>query len=432
MTEIHTTINTFASAAGLLSIFPVSDRYEFTSKKVFRLKDWVPCACGKHMVHNGYNYARKKGFGKVRIGKQRCLACGAEHHEDKSFWKDLLTRWEETVMGLLMVLRDSHVGWAAISTIMNYILPCSKDKARYLFNRRIGRFEYPQENYLIVNYDEQHPKSGRTQKFRLSLLNYQTGIPIAEGLFDNKNDATIEAFLREHLDVDKELIIITDCDRRYPAILKRIWGSRVIHQKCLLHLNKLVVKEFGRNTTLQDEYNKYLILNIFYNRRKELKFLERKLKKQRKKHFASAKELWDWVKKQKRLFRDYVRKLENQRRRDGKNLPQRPLWKAQQLFDRLWQQQQLLPRAAQVRLQMIKEEWQALTAFYHIKGCPATNNTLENYYSTSLKTHRKKQLRTDQGIINHMKLSALKRAEGFAKPKQTLLEIFGLIKFLVT
>jgi len=432
MTEIHTTINTFANAVSLLSIFPASDRYEFTSKKVFRLKDWIPCACGKHMVHNGYNYARKKGFGKVRMGKQRCLRCGAEHQEDKSFWKGLLTKWEETVMSLLMVLRDSHVGWAAISTIMNFILPCSKDKARYLFNRRIELFEYPQQNYLIVNYDEQHPKRGRTQKFRLTLLNHETRIPLAEGLFDSKDETVIEAFLREHLDVDKEIVLITDCDRRYPAIFKRIWGNKVIHQKCLLHLNKLVVKEFGKNTTLEDEYNKYLILDIFYNRRKELKFLERKLKKQSRKHFASAKEQWDWVKKQKRLFRDYVRKLENQRRRDGKNLPQRPLWKAQQLFDRLWQQQQLFPRAAQARLQMIKEEWQALTAFYHIKGCPATNNALENYYSTSLKTHRKKQLRTDQGIINHMKLSALKRAEGFTKPKQTLLEIFGLIKLLVT
>ena len=36
------------------------------------------------MVHNGYNYARKKGFGKVRLGKQQC-ECGTVHNEDKSF-----------------------------------------------------------------------------------------------------------------------------------------------------------------------------------------------------------------------------------------------------------------------------------------------------------------------------------------------------------
>ena len=81
---------------------------------------------------------------------------------------------------------------------------------------------------------------------------------------------------------------------------------------------------------------------------------------------------------------------------------------------------------------MIKKNWNYFTAFYHIKGCPATNNAIENYYSTSLKTHRKKQLRTDKGIINHMKLAALKRVEGFSKPKNTLLEIYGLFKLIIS
>jgi coenzyme F420-reducing hydrogenase gamma subunit len=93
-------------------------------------------------------------------------------------------------------------------------------------------------------------------------------------------------------------------------------------------------------------------------------------------------------------------------------------------------QKLLLPKKARERLKMIKKNWNYFTAFYHIKGCPATNNKIENYYSTSLKTHRKKQLRTDKGIINHMKLSALKRTEDFSKPKKTLLEIYGLIKLI--
>jgi len=309
-------------------------------------------------------------------------------------------------------------------------MPCSKDKARYLFNNRIEQFEYPQENFLIVNYDEQHPKRGRTQKFRLTLLNYETGVPIAEGLFDNKDEETIEAFLREHLDAEKEIVLITDCDRRYPKIFKRIWGNKVIHQKCLLHLNKLVVKDFGKNTTLQNEYNKYLILNIFYNRKKELRFLERILRKQDKKSFENSKKKAEWVKKAKQKFRDYVRDLENARRRKGKNLTQRKLFKAKEIFEELWKQKRLFPKKSRKRLEMIKNNWDYFTAFYHIKGCPATNNKIENYYSTSLKTHRKKQLRTDRGIMNHMKLSALKRIEDFSNPEKTLLEIYGLIRLI--
>ena len=331
-----------------------------------------------------------------------------------------------------MTLRDSHVSWDVVSKIMGFLIPCSKGKAMYLFNDHIEQFEYPQDNFLIVNYDEQHPKKGRMQKFRLTLLNYKTRVPIAEGLFDNKNEETIEKFLREHLDVSKEIVIITDCDRRYPKIFKKIWGKKVIHQKCLLHLNKLVGKDFGKNMTLLNLYNKYLFLNIFYNRRKELKFLERLLKKQGKKIFFTSKERCEWVKKSRRKFYDYVRKLENKRRREKKNLPQRPLWKAKQLFEQLWHQKVLFPKKVQARLKMIKNNWRYLTAFYAVKDCPATNNAIENYYSTSLKTHRKKQLRTDQGLINHMKLAALKRVQNFSVPKKTLLEIYGLIKLIIT
>lgn len=430
MTEIHLNLNNFLDFEALLDIFPESSQYEFTSKKIFRRKMHVICGCGCQMTHNGFNFVRKKGFGKAKVGKQKCPKCGNTYAEDKGFWKNLLSKWVETTTSLILALRNSDVAWSKISELMNYIIPCSKDKARYLFNNKIEQFNYPQDNYLIVNYDEQHPKRGRTQKFRLTLLNYETKVPIAEGLFDNKDEETIEAFLREHLDTEKELVIITDCDRRYPKIFKRIWGNKVIHQKCLMHLNKLVVKDFGKNTTLLNEYNKYLLLNIFYNRKKEIKFLEKLIKKQDKKRFETAKEKRYWVKKTKHTFREYVKKLENARRRKGKNLTQRKLFKGKEIFEELWKQKALFPKKARERLKMIKKNWNYFTAFYHIKGCPATNNAIENYYSTSLKTHRKKQLRTDRGILNHMKLAALKRVEGFSKPKKTLLEIYGLIKLI--
>jgi len=313
---------------------------------------------------------------------------------------------------------------------MDFIQPCGKDKAHYLFNEQVEKFEYGQDNYLIVNYDEQHPKKGRTQKYRLTLLNYKTKNPIADELFDNKDKGTLEGFLRKHLDVDKELIVITDCDRRYPKIFKRIWGNKVIHQKCLLHLNKLVSNDFGKNLTLLNLYNKYSILNIFYNRNKELKFLKKKLKKLDEKIFFDKKRKQEWIKKTKQQFYDYVRKLEKERRRNKKNLTQRKLSQAKQIFDKIFREKGFFSKKVQERLKMIKKNWKYFTAFYHVDGCPATNNAIENYYSTSLKTDRKKQFRTDKGLKNHMKISAIKRIEGFAKPKKTLLAIFATIKLV--
>lgn len=430
MTEIHTTLNNFFGQKSLLELFPESNEYEFTNKKVFRRRYFIVCKCSNHMVHNGYDYARKKGFGKVRIGKQICLKCGETHSEDRSFWKSLLCRWERAIKSLIVILRDSNVAWEVISKIMDFILPCSKDKARMLFNENMDLFEYQQRKVAIIHYDEQHPKQGRNQKYRLTILDAETKAPVADELFDNKDEETISTFLTTHLDTDKEVVVVTDCDRRYPNIFKQLWGKKVIHQKCLLHLNKLVVRDFGKNTTLLNEYNKYLILDIFYNRKKELKFLDRLLKKQAKKNFTDANEKKEWLKKAKQRFRDYIKKLENERRREKKNLPQRRLCDAKRIFETLWHQQTLLPKKAKARLKMIKENWDYFTAFYHIKDCPATNNALENFYSTSLKTHRKKQLRSDKGILNHMKIAAMKRVEGFSQPKDTLLKIYGLFKLI--
>lgn len=60
--------------------------------------------------------------------------------------------------------------------------------------------------------------------------------------------------------------------------------------------------------------------------------------------------------------------------------------------------------------------------YEYVDGAPATNNSIENYYSTSLKTHRKKQFRTDIGINNQLQLSSMKRAGMFNEKKPTILE----------
>jgi hypothetical protein len=424
MTRINLTLNNFSDFEAFLPLFPASNDYIFTEKKVFKSTKYIFCSCGTKMVDNGFDFIRKKGFGKVKVGKKICQNCKIQHHEDKSFFKDLLSKWLKKIAIFATILRDNDVSWQGTSDIMNFIMPCSKDKMKYLFDKEIEQFEYEQDNFLIVNYDEQHPKKGRSQKYRLTLINYQTKNVIADQLFDNKEEKTIELFLRNNLDTTKKLVVITDCDRRYPKIFKSIWKNKLIHQKCLMHLNKLVSKDFGSKINLQNMYNKYLILNIFYNRERELNYLKTLLKK-------SSNQNFNWDEERKKFF-DFVRIGEKRRRRKGKNLVQRKLWKAKELFEICLNQINLFPKKAQERLIMIRKNWKYLTAFYKIKNCPATNNEVENFYSTSIKTHRKKQFRTDKGLINQMKIAAKKRKEGLIKPTETFLQLFYLIKFLVT
>ena len=84
----------------------------------------------------------------------------------------------------------------------------------------------------------------------------------------------------------------------------------------------------------------------------------------------------------------------------------------------------------QRRLEKIQKDWIHFTAFQRVDDAPATNNAIENYYSTSLKGQSKKQLRTDRGINLHMKLSSMKRFDMIGKPRITFLEaILKLIPF---
>jgi len=423
MTEIYLNLNNFNDFESLLALFPASNQYIFSENKVFKAKNHHICSCGTKMVYNGFDIIRKKGFGKVKVGKQLCQCCKKQHHEDKSFFKNLLAKWLKNITNFVTHLRGHEVSWEGISQTMNFLIPKSGEALRKLFNEDIEQFEYEQENYIIVNYDEQHPKSGRCQKYRLTLLNYQTGNIIADELFEDKSDITIELFLRNNLDTTRKLVIITDCDRRYPEIFKSIWGKNLVHQKCLLHLNKLICNDFAKNISLQDMYNKYLLLNIFYNRERELKYLERVLNRSKETDF-------NW-KSERQNFYNFVRKGEKRRRRKGKNLIQRKLWKAKELFDLYLSQIHLFPKNVKKRILMIKDNWKYFTAFYAVKGCPATNNAVENFYSCSLKTDRKKQFRTDLGILSQMKIAAKKRKEHFCNPKETLLEIYGKFRLII-
>lgn len=432
MTKIHTTIFNFSEAALLCQILPKSSEYEFTTDKVFRKREPPVCDCGNKCIHNGYNYARKKNLGKIKIGKYICPVCGAQLQEDKGFWKSILTEWQDTITDLFKVLRNSHTAYRRIADIMAFIVPCGKDRVYNLFNQAMDNYKYSvNESFIIIHYDEQHPKRGRNQKFRLTLLSKE-GKVIADELYDDKKRETIKGFLLEHLDPNKDIVIITDCDKGYPDLFKEIWGNRIRHQKCLLHLNKLVCKDFGRHTSLIDEYNKYLILNIFYDRSSELKKLKCLMEKMEKIEFKTNKEKWEAICKAKVEFWDFIKKRENRRRRKQKNLKQRTLKEAEENFAKILFQKRLFPKKLQKRIDMIKENWDSFTTFYHVEGCPATNNRMENFYSTSLKTHRKKQFRTDRGLKNQMKLAAFKREGYFEKSKKTLLEIFLKIHLLAT
>jgi hypothetical protein len=138
----------------------------------------------------------------------------------------------------------------------------------------------------------------------------------------------------------------------------------------------------------------------------------------------TKKEYKEWLKREMKVFKRFIRNQEKQRRRQKQNLTQRTYFDALNKFNALMDEIDSFEKSVRKRLRKIKKNWFKFTAFYFVEGAPATNNPLENYYSTSLKTHQKKALRTDKGIKNHIKLSNMKKTGLITNHGKTILQLF--------
>lgn len=426
MVTIASTFNNLFEIPTFLNIFNgFGNEFEYSEKGIFRRKNPPRCPeCKNNMTHDGSNSYTKKNLGTIKIGKYHCPQCDKTIEEDKSVWEKLKTEFFNQLRRIYRQFRSNHVSYQAISDIISLIFPQSKGSIFREFNEDMGNVEIPQlKDVYIVHYDEQFPKEGRCQKFRLTLLDAKTKRPIAEGLFEEKDPETIKQFLISNLDPSEPIFIVTDFGTSYPKVLKEVFGDNLLHQYCLLHLNKLIVNDFPKKTTIAQELLKYRLLNIFYNREKEIEMLCRLELEERV--IIQKEEIYkSWIKKAKNDFYRFVHELELEHRRNNENLELNGLEKSENNFNELMSEINSFDIEVQNRLKMIKKHWKNLTLFHAIPGLPATNNAIENYYSTSLKTHRKKQFRTDTGITNQLKLSAMKRAGMFNEPKPTLLELF--------
>lgn len=426
MVAINTNFDTFKDVPGFMNLFGGYDNdFEITSTGVFRRKISPHCPiCGTKTNHNGHNKYTKKNLGTIKIGKYLCPCCEEPVEEERSVWENLKRDFFNQMRRMFRILRNGGVAYNVILAIIKLVFPQSKSSIFRGFVESMEEVDIPEAGKAyIVHYDEQFPKKGRYQKFRLTILDAKTKKPIAEELFDDKDSPTIKEFLMSNLDTNEPVYIVTDFGTSYPKILKEIFGDKLLHQYCLFHLNKLIAKDFPRKTTIAQELLKYKLFNIFYNHEQEIKMLSELEAKE--KTIIQYKKMYKlWIKNAKKDFYSFVHELELERRRKKENHEMHSLAKSRNNLDELLKEKKSFDEEIQTRLDMIKDNWKNLTMFQALPGFPATNNAIENYYSTSLKTHRKKQLRTDEGILNQMKLSAMKREGMLDEETPTLLELF--------
>jgi len=259
------------------------------------------------------------------------------------------------------------------------------------------------------------------------LLNGSSHEVIAELLSNNKSQEVIKSFFKNNL---KEIInrstpvfVVTDMSNGYAELIADVFNGKAIHQFCLFHLNQIIAKEFSRKSSTKDELIKYKLFNIFYDRDAELNYLERVFEEEASINFRDTKEENEWRRIAKIKFHDFLHEQELKRRREHKNLRLRNNYESFVIMNELLDNAHLFSPNVQRRLKKIQKDWLHFTAFQRFDGAPATNNAIENYYSTSLKCQSKKQLRSDNGLNLHMKLSSMRRFNMIGNPKITFLEI---------
>lgn len=430
MTVISTNFINLPFASSIMDAFKkYSNEYEFTADGIFRKIVSPACPrCGEQMSHNGYNEHKILGIATIKLGRYRCKNCRMSSTEQNIFWEDMKVELSKTLSGLYQVLRKNDVSYEGISNVMDYLIPQSRDTICRQLSNSVASVQLPKDSSIqIIHYDEQYPKEGRSQKYRLTLLNGVTRKVIAEEVSDSKSKENIKQFfynnLKELIEKSTPVFIVTDQGNGYAEMISDVFKGYAIHQYCIFHLNKNIALEFSKQCSMGEELIKYRLFNIFYNRDTELNYLKTVCEEEASINLKDEKEKREWLKFAKIRFHGFLHEQELKRRRAHENLKLRTFYESYVILNELLNEAKSFSSIVQRRLEKIQKGWIHFTAFQRVDDAPATNNAIENYYSTSLKGQSKKQLRTDRGINLHMKLSSMKRLDMIGKPEITFLEI---------
>jgi hypothetical protein len=106
----------------------------------------------------------------------------------------------------------------------------------------------------------------------------------------------------------------------YAELIGDVFNGKALHQYCIFHLNQIIAKEFSRKCSMKDEYVKYRLFNIFYDRDEELNYLKNVCEEEGSINFKDENEKNEWRKKAKIKFHDFLHEQELMRRRAHKNL----------------------------------------------------------------------------------------------------------------
>lgn len=258
-------------------------------------------------------------------------------------------------------------------------------------------------------YDEQYVYINKKLHMRLTIIDHHNKLIIADIIIseDDFNDKTIEKFLKESLQNYPIQSITTDGRQGYKTIIEAIGA---IQHRCFFHIMQNLMTPLLRHTnkierrikTLNKKINKKetTIQEIKQQKKKykgPIPHTDKKTRKQHNKIKKLEKEIKEH-KKEKRTKNKELKEIDKDKKRIQIIWDSKTIKEATRKFNTIYNQKDHLNPIITKFLEKIKSNLDVIFNHIENKNIPATNNTIENYYRTTLPRFRKKIFRTIKGL----------------------------------
>lgn len=262
------------------------------------------------------------------------------------------------------------------------------------------KWEFDYSGYS--SYDAQWiPQNGKFV-YRLTLVDIEYYLPIAEAIVEKEDDDVIKNFIKKSLPGNKRIGIITDSKKGYDKVMREL-GFKY-HQHCVFHLlqriNDLINEE--TNKFKRQYKNELKELNPEYSKSKLNDLAKKEAKEYRKQFEPYNDEISDIFEQEKyENAEKHIRRIKNK-------INEYPQFLSNYL------NKNFFPEYKRYIVFLKKEVMDKLEK---------TNNKCENYIGKILDKSRKGDFKTKNGVFNHI----CHRADGWIKKRKIKLESKSIV-----
>jgi len=427
-------------------------RFSITkSGKIHEMDSVCPCCHSASVVHNGNDKCKSKIVKElglvIKKGKFKCKKCSKTWTTSYKDADLFVTQYKQLIATTVFHLCSLGI---SLENIVEHILITFSKEISHEWVRQLyinAAKEIKQKKVLktsgIFNYDEQYLKVNGKEYFRIVVMDAVSKKVIFDKEVENKRIDTLKDELRmQMLPYNKEVFIV-DLALGYPKMLKELFPKAKV-QWCIFHLNKLIVEDFAKSKKLnrygkkilplEQLYNFYKVLSLFYCHEVEVSFLKRKLKQLIKGkemlkgcscYEENPKIISFYEMKLISEFTEFRKGLKKYRRKQkGNYLIKKNKQETLDTLKKLESENYLFPKKVQNRIKKIRRNLDKLTLFQENPLVQPTNNNIEQYYSATLQKTAKKRFRNTESL--QLKLKIIRE-----KWNQTLGDIkFNFLQFL--